>query len=119
MLIRRPLNIAVASKNWNYYFPGSKRVHECPSISSNYSALDHTVLLVGWTETEWIIKNEWGLDWGIGGYIYVSNKDSEDCGIGQEVHTLDYVLPLPIELRSTSPIIVEEETTICHLTNCQ
>ena len=54
--------------------------------------MDHTVLLVGWTETEWIIKNQWGTDWGVSGYIYVSMSDSEDCGIGYEVHTLNYKL---------------------------
>lgn len=44
--------------------------------SSNYN---HAVLLVGYTETHWIIKNSWGTSWGNGGYGYI--PINADCGL--------------------------------------
>lgn len=43
-------------------------------------ALDHAVLMVGWDEKYWIIKNSWGPNWGIGGYLYLPRGDNR-CGI--------------------------------------
>ena len=38
------------------------------------------MLLVGYTsEGNWIIKNSWGTDWGMGGYAVI-NKD-RNCGV--------------------------------------
>lgn len=50
------------------------------------------MLLVGYTETEWIVKNQWGEDWGIDGYIYITRNAKYNCGIGLEINTLDYRL---------------------------
>jgi hypothetical protein len=58
---------------------------------------------VGWTETEWILKNQWGLGWGLGGYIYVSNNKTENCGIGQLVNTLDFDLSIPVKIKRADP----------------
>ena len=41
---------------------------------------DTFVLLVGWTETHWIIKNYWGKDWGIDGFVHIPKHN--DCSIG-------------------------------------
>jgi hypothetical protein len=34
---------------------------------------DHAVLLVGWDDTQqaWLIKNSWGTDWGLSGFVWV------------------------------------------------
>ena len=41
---------------------------------------NHEVLLVGYTENQWIIKNSWG-SWGTKGYGYISMEIGSDCGI--------------------------------------
>jgi len=42
--------------------------------------VNHAVLLVGWDERYWIIKNSWGSGWGIDGYLYLPRK-RHTCGI--------------------------------------
>ncbi len=54
--------------------------------------LNHAVLLVGYTETQWIIKNQWGEDWGVDGYIYITRNASYNCGIGLQINTLNFRL---------------------------
>lgn len=43
---------------------------------------DHAVLLVGYTPEYWIVKNQWGLDWGENGYVRISRNRSHNCLMG-------------------------------------
>uniref|UniRef100_A0A2A4KAL6 Uncharacterized protein n=1 Tax=Heliothis virescens TaxID=7102 RepID=A0A2A4KAL6_HELVI len=49
--------------------------------------LNHEVTLVGFGErdgdTFWILKNSWGPQWGIDGYMYISSRDNA-CGVATE-----------------------------------
>jgi len=53
--------------------------------------LDHLVTLVGYSKTTegqeyWIVKNSWGTEWGMEGYIEIANeKGLGICGINQFV----------------------------------
>lgn len=44
------------------------------------------VLLVGFNETHWFIKNSWGTNWGDRGYGYLDK--SSDCGLKTYVHLI-------------------------------
>lgn len=83
-LLQRPIAIAVNANDWFYYAPTSaNRVMKCSSGNSGSgNILNHAVLLVGYTATEWIIKNSWGSGWGVSGYVYVSRTSSYNCGVG-------------------------------------
>lgn len=57
------------------YSPSTGIIDDCPSDA----AIDHSVLLVGYTATHWIIKNSWGTYWGDQGFGYISKTN--DCGL--------------------------------------
>jgi len=80
----QPISVAVQANQyvWQYYKQGI--------ITKNCGTeLDHGVLIVGYNNTQtngsipyWIVKNSWGTDWGMEGYLYIEIKAKEGvCGI--------------------------------------
>ncbi len=70
-VVGRPVSVAVDANNWSPYKSG---------IFSNCgTSLDHGVLLVGLTDTFWIVKNSWASSWGESGYIRLARGNT--CGI--------------------------------------
>lgn len=76
-----PLAISISSDNWVGYGSG---VFQCVSNAQ----VDHAVLLVGYTPTYWIIKNQWGPTWGESGYMRVTRNSMRNCKIGTSVHLM-------------------------------
>jgi len=77
-----PVSIAVDAEWWQFYEFG---VFEFPWCGDQ---LDHGVLIVGFDqETDdfgqtiqfWWVKNSWGADWGVDGYIKLA-RGSDQCG---------------------------------------
>ena len=64
----------MAADNWEYYESG---VFQCLQDQS----VNHIVLLTGYTENAWIIKNQWGEDWGENGYMKITNNKNFDCRV--------------------------------------
>lgn len=46
--------------------------------------IDHAVAIVGYTDTEYIIKNSWGTDWGEKGFFRLK-RGVNACGLGKYV----------------------------------
>jgi len=78
------LNIYICSTDLKSYAPKSNSDR---TLSCNKDNLytDHSVLLIGYTETEWIIKNSWSTSWGLGGFGYISRNADNDCCIGSQI----------------------------------
>ena len=70
-----PLAISVSATNWDDYKGG---IFKCNS----YDKVNHAVLLVGYDQNSWIIKNQWGEKWGENGYIRVTKDRARNCKVG-------------------------------------
>jgi C1A family cysteine protease len=70
-----PLAIAVyADDAFLAYAGGEKAFKGFASEPDNPNAkVNHAVTLIGWDNNKkaWLIKNSWGTDWGIGGYMWI------------------------------------------------
>lgn len=73
---QQPVSIGVAANSaWQLYTGGVLSIDECPDAQ-----LDHGVVLVGFTEDAWIVRNSWAAGWGEEGYIRLA-KGVNTCGI--------------------------------------
>eukprot|EP01120_Amphizonella_sp_Union-15-10_P006748 TRINITY_DN220_c0_g1_i2.p1 TRINITY_DN220_c0_g1~~TRINITY_DN220_c0_g1_i2.p1 ORF type:complete len:338 (-),score=64.17 TRINITY_DN220_c0_g1_i2:103-1065(-) len=76
-----PTSVAIDASHSSFQFYRSGVYYESACSSSR---LDHGVLVIGWgvDRTDyWLVKNSWGTDWGMNGYIQMSRNRGNNCGI--------------------------------------
>lgn len=67
----RPISVAVDATNWSPYKSGV--------FNNCATSLNHGVLLVGVTDSNWKVKNSWSTKWGEEGFIRLAKGNT--CGI--------------------------------------
>lgn len=75
--------IDASSPHFNSYHNGIYHEPNCSSTN-----LDHAVTVVGYgTENGldyWLVRNSWGVDWGMKGYIKMARNMDNNCGVCTE-----------------------------------
>jgi len=73
------VSIDASHRSFQLYSGGIYDEPECYSFT-----LDHGVLVVGYGDGYWLVKNSWGGSWGEAGYIKMTRNGSNQCGIATQ-----------------------------------
>lgn len=78
-----PLSICVDASSWQFYQGGV--------LANCGQQIDHCVQLVGYGQQQgeeaWTVRNSWGTDWGVQGYIYLLYGQNT-CALGDVATTV-------------------------------
>jgi len=76
-----PVSVAIdaSHRSFQLYNSGIYNERACSS-----SRLDHGVLVVGYGDGYWLVKNSWGAGWGQAGYIQMTRNGSNQCGVATQ-----------------------------------
>jgi len=78
--LKAPVSVAIYASHQSFQFYQDGIYYE-PMCGSTLNSLDHGVLTVGFIDGAWLVKNSWGSDWGMSGYIQMSRDEDNNCGI--------------------------------------
>jgi len=81
----QPLSVVCYAETWQDYTSGILTESDC---KSGAYTLDHAIQAVGYesitgSDGYWIIRNSWGADWGVDGYIYLA-YGTNTCGVADD-----------------------------------
>jgi C1A family cysteine protease len=79
-----PMSVCVDAETWSSYQGGV--------VKTCGKEIDHCVQVTGYSTESgvpaWHVRNSWGTDWGVSGYIYVE-RGHDVCAIAEDVTAVD------------------------------
>ena len=79
-----PISVSIDASHDSFMHYNSGVYYESVCANSLFH-LDHAVLVVGYGthngQDYWLVKNSWGEDWGMDGYIMMARNKNNNCGI--------------------------------------
>ena len=79
-----PVSVCIDA-NQDSFMSYKAGVYDEPSCGNTIFKLDHAVLVVGYGtqggKDYWLVKNSWGEDWGMNGYVMMARNKNNQCGI--------------------------------------
>jgi len=79
-VVNTPVSVAIDASQSSFQFYHGGIYYE-PFCKTKNDDLDHGVLVVGFGDGYFLVKNSWGPVWGWQGYIYMSRGRNNNCGI--------------------------------------
>nr|CAH7736097.1 unnamed protein product [Callosobruchus chinensis] len=74
-----PVSVVVDSFPLIFYSGGV--VTNTSGCESAEKYMNHGVLVVGYGDEYWIVKNSWNASWGENGYFRLKKDDGNTCGV--------------------------------------
>lgn len=84
------VGIDASHAGFQYYFDG---LYTEPFCYKTYAGINHAISVVGYgtgassqdgAGDYWLVKNSWGTDWGMDGYMYFARNNDNQCGIATD-----------------------------------
>eukprot|EP01119_Soliformovum_irregulare_P010930 TRINITY_DN2696_c0_g1_i1.p1 TRINITY_DN2696_c0_g1~~TRINITY_DN2696_c0_g1_i1.p1 ORF type:complete len:357 (-),score=90.61 TRINITY_DN2696_c0_g1_i1:13-999(-) len=81
-VIEQPVSVAIDASQYSFqfYFEGIYYEPHCSNTTLNLA-----MLAVGYGvsdgEDYWLLKNSWGTDWGLKGYMWLARNRQNNCGV--------------------------------------
>lgn len=86
---QQPVSVAVNAGGYDFQLYAGGVFHG--GCSSDPEEVDHAVLVVGYGSENgkdyWIVKNSWGKEWGLDGYIHIARNTGNKNGVCG-IHTM-------------------------------
>ncbi|XP_059438997.1 low-temperature-induced cysteine proteinase-like [Corylus avellana] len=81
--VQQPISVGIDGSTWDFQLYTSG-IYD-GDCSGDPDEIDHAVLIVGYGsedgEDYWIVKNSWGTEWGMEGYIYIRRNTNLTYGV--------------------------------------